>query len=704
MASARALGVVLVLTLANGARASEAEERIYQIGRTLTPALAAVLRPAPPVRSRRMEDKLAFMAELGRRVDQRERHSDSRAWRKIMHWPEPGDTLFTFDRSAPDTSPLRYPALGAREDPALDFAASVALAWLDARHFSCDFPLRARYLAEHGLMPPGPSRFEAGKCQAFERWAEVDRVEAVEVVYVTPSWADPSASMGHVIFRIRHSGSERVTGQSFEPVFAFAATDDPETTSWYLVKGLTGGLTTTLKVEPMGAVYRRYGIAEARDLVLYELKLSPKELRYLLGEVYAQATKKVAIPYAFLSVNCASLAYDFVQSVLPELPDRAATLAHPHEVVSLLLAAGRATPRAILPSRHTRAAVAEGRLDELIEKMPRGERSIPGLDRLHAVRTGDVAAREQALKAVHAAIEERAFEPELAHALAAYVDALIDVETWAIDVRLGKYDPAATSPALDEALDLRASLPMLEDERFLPFPERRITPSGSRRREVRLGLAGERPIARLTLAVLDEATGEPRRVLLRQGGRMTVLRSETAIAWADEVVLEEERVVIFDTGTWSLGPETELGWWSSRLGFHFAAETLSRPQDDLDFALRVRGGLGLTLAASADFADHLVLGLSLEGSAWSHGAADVRLSAGPFVEIGIALGDQRLRVMGRALPGWAFPAGFGWAVESSASLDLVLDGDFGLLLRPTFALRWDMPIADAWEAGVGLSW
>lgn len=676
-----------------------------RIAALLTPPLAAVLRPAPPVRSPRMEDKLAFMAELGRRVDQRERHSDSREWRKIMHWPEPGDTLFTFDRAAPDTSPMRYTTLGGREDPAIDFAASVALAWLDPRHFSCDYPLRARYLAAHDLMPPGPSRFLRGECEAFERWAELDRVEAVEVVYVTPSWSDPSASMGHVIFRIRHLGAERVTGQSFEPVFAYAAKDDPETTPWYLVKGLTGGLTATLRVEPMGPVYKRYGIGEARDLVIYELKLSRAELRWLLGEVYAQVSREVAIPYAFLSVNCASLAYDFMQSVLPELPDRPATFSHPHEVVSLLLEAGRATPKAILPSRYSRAALAEGRLEEIIERMPRGERKIPGLAALHRVRTGDVAARERALKIVYAAIQERALEPEAARALAAYVDALIDVETWAIDVRLGKYDPAATSPALDAALDVRARLPMGEDDRFVPFPERALTPSGSRRREVRIGLAGRRPVARLGLAVLDEATAEPRAILLREGGRVTVLRSETAVAWeGGEVRLEEERVVIFESATWSLGPETELGWWGSRLGFHFAAETLSRPRDGLDFAMRVRGGLGLTLAASADFADHLVFGLSLEGSVWSDGEADVRLSGGPFVEIGIALGDQRLRVMGRALPGWAFPEGFGWAVESTAALDLVLDGELGLVLRPMFTVRWDMPIADAWEAGLGVSW
>jgi len=714
--------ISLTVTLATlAARAGEPappapspSDVLTRLAATLTPPLAAVLRPLPELRSTDQIDKLAWLSELARRVDRRDQHSHSRAWRKIMHWPEPGETLLTFDGIAPDESLVRYPVPGGRFDPATDFAASVALGWLDERHFSCDFPLRARYLAAQGLIPM-PTRFEAGKCQAFERWADLARVEAVEVVYVTPSWADASASMGHVIFRIRHSGAERVTGQSFEPVFAYAAIDNPDKTPWYIFKGLTGGLTTTLKVESMGEVYRRYGVAEARDLVLYELVLSRDELRYLLAEVYSQAFGKTLIPYAFLSVNCASLAYDLMQSVLPELPERSSLMPHPHEVVNLLLEAGRARPKAVLPSRFTRATVAEGRLVELMAQAPERLTAIPGVSALHRQRTGDVATRAKLVAAVEEAVSERALDREQANALASYVDALIDIESWAIDVRLGKVDPAATSEALDAALDLRARLPMHDDDRFLPLEPGALLPSGSRTKEIQLGMVGElgtdgeakgdRLLVRLKLAVLDERTGDPRTILLRRGGRMTILRSETALSLTgDEAALEEEHVVIFDSATWSYGPETQIGWWKSRLGFHISAETLSRPPDDLDFALRVRGGLNVTLLASPDFADHLVVGMSFEGASWSAGNADLRLGAGLFVEAGLALGDQRLRAMVRALPGWSFPGGFQWALESSVGLALVLDRELGMVLQPSWVMRWDLPIPDAWEVTMGLSW
>ncbi len=708
MSLARA--IVLLALLARAAHADPLSSNdlhgdlVERLGATLTPPLQSVLRPLPPLPSPDMVHKLAWMAELGHRLDARDGHSRRRAWRKIMHWPEPGDTLLTFSRTAPDESLERYPVPAGRDDPGIDFAASVALGWLDPLNFSCDFPLRARYLAEHDLIPR-PTRFESGKCQKFERWVDLARVEAVEVVYITPSWADASASMGHVIFRIRHAGSERVTGQSHEPVFAYTAIEPPDTTDWYIFKGLTGGLTTRIKVERMGDVYRRYGIAEARDLVLYELVLSPLELRYLLGEVFSQAQQKASVPYAFLSVNCASLAYDLMQSILPELPDRSTTLPHPHEVVSLLLEAGRARPKAVLPSRFTRAAVAEGRLVALMDAMGDALTKIPGLAELHRVRTGPVADRHRALLALDATTQERAMDPAQADALATYVDALIDVETWAIDRRLGKIDPSATSPILDVALDVRARLPMHDDERFFPLPPEPLLPSGSRLREVQVGMSGDRPLLRLELAVIEERTGEPRAVVLRRSGRMTVLRSETAIVLDGNAVhLDEERVVIFDSGTFTYGPVTELGWWRSRMGFQFSAETLSRPRDDLAFALRVRGGLNVTLAASDDFADHLVIGGSIEGSAWSNGLADLRGAAGLFVEAGLALGDQRLRMDVRAMPGWSFPGGFGWAFEATVGLDLVLDRELGMMLRPAWTMRRDLPIPDAWELTMGLSW
>lgn len=653
----RVIVILGALLLGSGVRAEGSfAERVSAV---LTPPLAGVLHPIPALPSESMEDKLAWVAELARRADLAHGYSRSTAWRVLMGWPEvdAGVSVSGFVGAAPDTSLSRYPVPGGREDPALDFAASVALAWLDARRFSCDFPLRARFLVDRGLVR-GPLPIEVGKCRDFERWADLERVDAVEAMYATPSWSDPSASMGHILFRVRHRGDVRVTGQSFEVVFAYAAIDDPAT-PFYMLKGLVGELTASMTFEAMGEVYARYGQRESRDLVLYELRLDRRELRFLLAEVYAQRMRKMAVPYAFLTTNCATLAYGLVRAVMPELPRRTDFMMHPHEVVSALLVAGRAKPVGVLPSGVTRARFAERMLD-------------------------DASASEL----------ER-------------VDAAIDLETWAIDDRLGAHSPNVSSPKLDALLDRRAELPLGAERRFLPPQVGVVARSGSRSRALEVGLDDRGRVSLgATWAVIDEPLGAPRTALLRASGRMRLMASETVASFdGDEVRLESQRLVVLSTTTLGDLPRSERGVWGG-LGFTAHLETLSAPGEGLEFGALVSGGPALSLWASEDFGDHVGVSLSAVvatydgvGAAAGHG---LRLALAPELFAAVRSGGgHALRIVGRASPGWSFPAGFAWDVEGEARLELVLSRS-GILWRTSGRLRWDGPRREGWEVSTGI--
>ena len=616
----------------------------------LTPPLAAVLEPTPPVLSDAMEDKLAWVAELARRADEHRGYSRMTAWRTLMAWPDVGDG------AAPDTSLRRYPVPGGRLDPALDFRASVALAWLDPHRFSCDFPLRARFLVDHGLVR-GPLPLEEGKCKAFERWADLERLEAIDVMYATPSWSDPSASMGHILFRIRHSGAKRLTGPSFEPVFAYAAIDDPET-PLYLLKGLVGELTASMTFEVMGEVQARYGQRESRDLILYELKLDARERRFLLAEVYAQRMKKMAVPYAFLTTNCATLAHELMRAVIPELPRKTSFLMHPHEVVSALLESGRAKPIGMLPSDVTRTRAAE---------------------RVIAAKPDEVSE----------------------------IDAAIDLELWALGRRAA---PNASSPRLDALLDRRAQLPIGRAEsaahRVLPTPDAPVARSGSRARALAVGLDDRgRLTTTWTMAVMDEPLGAPRVALLKRSGLIRLLASETTASWDGTLRLERQRLVVLSTTTLGDLPRSALGVWGG-LGFATHLEMLVAPGEGLDFAAIWDGGPALTLAASEDFGHHLGLALRVELSAWSHAidrGQDGRVALGPELFAGVRLGHgHTLRVSGRARPGWSFPAGWAWGLEGEGRLDVMLSRS-GLFWRTTWSARWDTPRRDGWELSTGLA-
>ncbi|MCC6620776.1 MAG: DUF4105 domain-containing protein [Deltaproteobacteria bacterium] len=676
--------------------------------RALTPALREVLHPLPELLDGSRAARLAWVAELGRRADRRHRHSDARAWRVIMGWPEAEDegALTGWDRSALDRSLGRYPVPRGKVDPATDLAASVALAWLDPGQFACQFPLRARFLRERGLGPPEDA-YTRRRCAAFEAWARSDDVVAIDVIYVGQRWVDAAATMGHVIFRIRERELGVADGPSFARVFSYVA-KDPTDTPGYMLRGLTGGLTAGVHLESMGDVVARYGLSEGRDMQVFELALSPDERRLLLAEVFAQMRHDMRIPYAFLSVNCASMAWDTLRAVLPELPRRAELLVHPHEVVSMLVAAGRAAPREVLAARKTRAIAAEA-----AREWAGAPTSRPEVAAVHAARWGTAEERTRALEALARSLEDDPIDPargrDEATALARYLDEVLDIESFAVDQALRQTTALATSPALDAALAARAALPQATVQGQVRAPEGPIRRAGSRRGMISADwTSGGRALVGWRAAVLAEEAGEARVIGLRRASRMRLLDNALTLSTDGRgVALEEERLTVLASATWGTGVRTDEGWLASRLGFGMALETWSRPRDGMPFAIRAALGPGLTLLASDDFGSHLVIASELALASWTgepaRGAA-FRASLGLALESALTLGSPLVRLLarGRMAPALDLDGGQ-LELEATLALDLAAAPDDGVFLRISASFASGLPAGDGWTIGASVS-
>jgi len=214
--------------------------------------------------------------------------------------------------------------------------------------------------------------------------------------------------------------------------------------------------------------------------------------------------------------------------------------------------------------------------------------------------------------------------------------------------------------------------------------------------------------AAVTVAILYEQAGEARAAMLRRTGRSVVMRSETRLSTDGEgaPVVESERLTVLELASWGVGPRTDRSWAASRLGFLVSLASESWPRHDMPFAVLLRGGPGLTLFASDDFAAHLVVGADLVLETWSDDDARFRTGLGVFVEGAAPLGsrENRARVNARLRPTWAHAAGFGLAVEIDLALDLTLDPERGLLLRPSLAWRRGLPAGDGLRFALALAW
>ncbi|TNF32788.1 MAG: DUF4105 domain-containing protein, partial [Deltaproteobacteria bacterium] len=662
------------------------------------PALA--LAEPDPARRR-----LAFFVAVARRYDAQVAFSASSAWRAVRGWPDAGETLFTWGEEALDETPARYPTARGRTSPADDLVASIARANTDPG-FACAFPLRARALYDAGLTREPPAIERAGGCPDFDAWAAPERVEAIELVYASPSWASPASSVGHVFLRLRAPSDGPFVGESAERTLGHGVdmTAPGNGEDGFVLRGLTGGYRATLLESTSYARWLEYGAAEQRDLYVYELVLDPRERRYLLAELWREHDAGLSVRYYFLSVNCARMTWDALRAALPALRREAAWYFHPHELVSQLLALGRARPLGAVLSQRTRARRGEEARDTISEKLSK----TPGFAALHEARHGTPVERVAALQAFAAQLDPATLDAAAATDLARYLDATLDVETFATDEATGAVDPRRTGPAVDAALALRASLPIGASARLDPFPPVEVRPSASRRWTTRLGWDVTRQAAGLALryAVIDEQPGTQRAARLRPAGRTVLLASELHLRWRGEDTpsVDHSRLTLLRVDGFGQGVRTTDGALGARLGLGFGVTLESTPSARSPTSGVVASiGPNLTVAADEPFSRYLVVGLEVRGSAWLEAATPLRASVDARLEAGLPIaGRHRLRLTARLSP-YVTLDDYGLAGEVSGALELVLDRELGLVLSPVGTWRVGEVVGDTAELGLALT-
>jgi hypothetical protein len=725
------LVVVVVLCVATSARAvppMDDADAAWLAG--LPDALAPVARPfalpLPPLRGGGTIARLEVLAQIAHRVAQRHGFPESEAWRVLGAWStRSGPSLLMFDEPRIDGVDRRveaYPVPLGRHEPRVDFAASFALAHVEPQRFACQFPLRFRFLAAQGLVA-GAERVDVRRCRDVRAWLDPDAVEAFELIYVSQRWQDAAASMGHVLLRLRlkRSGGD-VGGDQTDPTVAWVAQDPPETPH-YLLKGLTGGLSAGPKFDMWGDVRTRYLLQEGRDAHHYELQMTGDERRWFIAELAAQRARPASIAYAFFTENCATMAWKVLRSALPELPEHAGWLFHPHELASELLKAGRARHLGPSKARKGRGIAAEAARSAIEEQLrasgwaPR--EASDALSRMF----GEPHERAEALAALKRAFERwwpdgrfAADDAERRALWLNWVDTTLDVEAFAIDTQHGRVAGHLTSEPFEAALALRATLVEASPPPAPPRPTGTVRASGSRRAHIMTGAWAERGrsravrgLLRWQAGVLDEDVGEPRQAAFRRSSRMRLLvNALTFSSDGADLALEEQRLTVLETSDYAPGFRTNASWLATRIGWNFALESFSRPRQGLDFGLVLRGGPALRLWGDADLVNHGLLKVELEANALVDRKRDgdfARAVGRVGFDIVTALGAPEHRWRLTAMIGAAaMPSGLGLEASLATGIDWVLDRTSGLTLRLEAAWRLGFVRGDGWESLVGIVW
>jgi hypothetical protein len=276
---------------------------------------------ADPVRLRLQILAGAFLV-----ADARLGWSRQPGWQRLNGWSRA--TLAPWRPSARNEAPAAYAAESGRRSPAWD-VATFAASWIAERAAApsdADPPLTCRLLPQarflharlRELSDLPPWLREPPRCRAFERWADREHLEAIEIGLATPSTVTMASMFGHVFLRLVRRAPAGHAPLADRTLAFLVENALPVTEErLYAWKGIVGAYAATLVERSLLETYRTYVVTEGRDLRRFRLELSPRETDDLLARLWS-VEQAGRYRYTFFGANCATLMVDLVDSVLPD--------------------------------------------------------------------------------------------------------------------------------------------------------------------------------------------------------------------------------------------------------------------------------------------------------------------------------------------------------------------------------------------------
>jgi hypothetical protein len=171
------------------------------------------------------------------------------------------------------------------------------------------------------------------QCPAFESWAQLNHVEAIDILVAAATADRPESLYGHLLVHIRYDDRS----EGFEPVYQFGAVTDTNVAPLtYFSRGLLGGFLSVIQLNSFRSVDRLFLQYEQRGLRRYVLDLSPKQTRRLMERIW-EYERRFRYPYHFFANNCASFLIDLIGPALElDVPDRGRLIVAPTDVLDYL--------------------------------------------------------------------------------------------------------------------------------------------------------------------------------------------------------------------------------------------------------------------------------------------------------------------------------------------------------------------------------
>lgn len=258
--------------------------------------------------------------------------SASPTWRKLGHYQAAGRSDVVSQRFFLAPTGDRDPA--AELDATLTAMIQPVGASADD-HAQCRFPARFQWLSGRIAWPADMPRVA---CPRLDAWRQHGAVGSVSLIFVSGNLANPASFYGHILLKFNEVENAPIHGLLDSSLNYGALIPEGEGGVKYLLKGVSGGYSSSFTNLTFYNHSHRYAETELRNLWEYQLDLPPDRVALLLNHAWEMMAQENR--YFFLKQNCAYRMAELANLVVDEplLPDTKAW-ATPVDVFARLTAA-----------------------------------------------------------------------------------------------------------------------------------------------------------------------------------------------------------------------------------------------------------------------------------------------------------------------------------------------------------------------------
>jgi hypothetical protein len=175
----------------------------------------------------------------------------------------------------------------------------------------CVFRERFNFLKEIGLLIGVPET----SCPMFEEWKNGLNVNSLTIVFSSSYPNNPSSLFGHTLIRLNQKNK---TNDLLDYAVSFSAIPNANDIGIvFAFKGMFGGYRGLVEISKYYTKVNEYSNSESRDLIEYDLNLTPQQVDRFINHVW-EIYQTTYADYFFHNENCSSVLADILAVSLDE--------------------------------------------------------------------------------------------------------------------------------------------------------------------------------------------------------------------------------------------------------------------------------------------------------------------------------------------------------------------------------------------------